>query len=795
MTHMLSLVLVLGLASPALAQPPASNEGTEENAGAAQTEERKPSVVPEPMAPAPATFAVRQLDIGLADVGNDTDSSRFREYQVLPSGAVFPYLRFAGNKKFWYDIVGVNMFRRDARYQAEARPGNFTIQASFTKIPHSFGNDGRTLLSEQQPGTGIWAVSDSLSQGFQSAIQNQFAKSKPGVNFAFLNSLVAPSLANANVVDLRLLREQGKLDLRLTRDNPLDVRVSYFFEKRSGTRASGTAFGFSNVIETPEPIEYRTQDYGLTAEYTRSWGLLRGSFHYNRFANNIETQSFGNPFRSTDSTDPSAYTAPGSGSIGGARIGRVSLPPDNSATTGSLGFLVKFAGHSRFNADATLGQWTQNSAFMPLTSNTAIAVPDQGLPKSLDGKIKTFSLSTALTSRPVDHLHLSARFRRYDLTNDTPRIPFHEGYVRFDAVFEDIPRITVPYGYTTDVLNVSAAYDFGPATIEGGYKLDIWDRTYRETAKTTQNVGYAKLDVRASDWLVLHATAEKGRRNFDLGTLELELSEDASFLNPGAPANLLAVHSDTLQKDGTPLCPAGTICNLRYDQAAKDLDRYGAHAELTPDGGKTTLTLSYIKGKDDYKDSLFGLTKADNESLSAELGFTPSDRVNLYGFYSRENIASFQRGRQSGATVSTSRLDDWTSDVKDKVDSIGGGATLGIVKEKADLKLYGNYQKVDGNNAIASPAGGLPALARAATGGVAGISLFDDTKLYTLSAELAFRATEQLTVSGGGWYQSYKLQDANTSGLANYVPGSFFLAANDSDYDGHVLYLRASYAW
>jgi len=125
------------------------------------------------------------------------------------------------------------------------------------------------------------------------------------------------------------------------------------------------------------------------------------------------------------------------------------------------------------------------------------------------------------------------------------------------------------------------------------------------------------------------------------------------------------VNPATRQADGTPLCPPGTVCNLRYDQADKDVGRYGAQAELTPDGGRTTLTLSYIKGKDDYRNSRFGLIRSDNESIGAEADFTPSDRVSVYGFYTRENISSFQRGRQSAATVSNDRLDDWTSAVDD----------------------------------------------------------------------------------------------------------------------------------
>jgi hypothetical protein len=41
------------------------------------------------------------------------------------------------------------------------------------------------------------------------------------------------------------------------------VGVTYFHERRSGSRtANGTAFGFNNVVETPEPIRFITQTSG-----------------------------------------------------------------------------------------------------------------------------------------------------------------------------------------------------------------------------------------------------------------------------------------------------------------------------------------------------------------------------------------------------------------------------------------------------------------------------------------------------------------------------------------------------
>ena len=160
----------------------------------------------------------------------------------------------------------------------------------------------------------------------------------------------------------------------------------------------------------------------------------------------------------------------------------------------------------------------------------------------------------------------------------------------------------------------------------------------------------------------------------------------------------------------------------------------------------------------------------------------------MFAFFTRENISSFQRGRQSGSTPSVNAADDWTADMEDKVDSVGGGATVSLVKDLLDLSVTGSWQKVDGNNDLDSPPGGSPDVAT-------DIPLFDDTKLLTLNAELVWKIQRGWRLALGGWFEDYEIQDANSSGLANYVPSSFFLAAIDSDYRAHVLYLRASYSW
>jgi MtrB/PioB family decaheme-associated outer membrane protein len=716
-------------------------------------------------------FQSGEVKLGLSQVDQDTLSSKFLEYRDLPNGVTGPFFRIFGKKgEVRYDLSGEHVQQNDQRYLFKLESSAIRVSGEFNKIPHRFGNSGRTLLQATSP--GVLELSDTLQRDFQSAIEAQRAVSPGSVNFTFLNSLVFPSIAAANIVDLELVRSRGNLDIRLTPDKPYDIRVSYFREKRFGDRAAaGTAFGFNNVIETPEPVDYLTQDIGASAEFAGAWGVLRGALHYNWFENNILTQSWDNPFRIVNSTDGAAYLGPSGSSINGPASGLMSLPPDNDAVNASVGTTLKLGDVTRLTADFTFGFWRQNeSPFVAYTTNTAITSPLAAsnintLPaRQLDGQINTYSQVVSLTTRPAEDFTLRARYRRYDLSNDTPRLEF-PGYVRFDTVWEEIPRISVPYGYTNDRFDVTASYDFGPLTLEGGYRFSGFDRTFRETERTTENAVNLAASVRARGIVLVRGTYERASRDFD--EYDFEHSEEASFLAPGPPTN-------------QPLL-------RRYDQAKRDADRFGGELQLTP-GGSVLIGLSYLYNKDDYSETRLGLIDAKADSFTANFDYTPSDRWNVFAHYTRENLSSFQRGRQSGATPSTNPLDDWTAGIDTNVDSVGAGGNFGIVAEKVDLKLQGRYQKVDGFNDLASPPGGNPDVAEP-------ISLFDDTKLLTLLAEVEYKWASRWAFAVGGWFEDYEIRDAFTSTVLNYYPGSFFLAADNGDYQGLVGYVRLSYRW
>jgi len=751
--------------------------------------------------PMPQDFLTGEARLGVGQKDVDSNSSKFLEYREIPNGAVGQYFRVFGQKSgLRYDLLGGNIQQRDAFYRTRIGNNTWRLDGSYVAIPHNFGFDGKTLLQNTSP--GVWRISDTLQSAFQSANQAQFALRPAGLTYAFLNNLVSPSLTAVNPVDLGLDRQRGNLVFRLTPSKPVDIRISYFHEKRTGDRAaSGTSFGFGNVVELPEALQYITQDVGADAQYEGKWGVVRAGLHYNWFDNKIHSFSFDNPFRFTDATDPSAYTAPASGSIGGPNFGRMALPPDNSALRGTFGTTLRLPSRTRISADVSIGSWKQDKTpFIPYTTNTAVRIPGStalptdvaSLPaQKLDGKADVTSLSAMLSSRPADHVSVTARFRRYDMDNKTGRIS-EPGYVRFDGVWEDIPRISVPYGYTTDRFDATVGYDFGILTLEGGYKHMKYDRTFRETETTSENGVVVNADLKPVDWALVRGVYEHGTRGFS--GLEIERSEDASLQAAGAPANLLAVPSDTRQTSGAPLCAAGTVCNLRFDQSHRKFDRFGGQVQLSP-GGKATIALGYYNTKYDYDQTTYGLNQTQYDTFSADVDYAPSDKWSVYAFYAYEKNRDDLRGRQSAATVSINAADDWTSNVKDRINSFGAGAHLTLVPEKWFLDVSGQYQKVDGNNDLGVFPGGGPFTSRVALGGVRSLPIYDDTKITTLNTTVRYRFAKSWDAGVAGYYEEYKIADSNTQNVPYYAPGSFFLSANDANYQAKWAYVFLTYRW
>ena len=748
-------------------------------------------------------FAQEDFDEGTVTLGVlqksfDTDSSKFLEYRDIPQGPVAPEVSFNGKKGSWrYQLMGRDVTQDDQRYFGFVENGTIRFSASYLGVPHHFGNGGKSIL--EPTAANDWRISDALQATHQQAIA---ANPSQSGSYAFLSSLVAPTLAASPAnIDLKLQRGRTNLAFAVTpKDSDLEVGVTYFHERRSGTRAAqGTSFGFSNVIETPEPLLYITQDFAVNGAYKGDWGTVRAAVRFNDFKNSFDTFTFDNPFRITDAVDNPVF-------------GRTSLPPDNKAVTESVGGAFKLGARSRLSADLAFGQWSQNhDPFMPWTTNTAVIIPGNGaavtapLPAAaLDGKIDTLALNAFFNTRLTDNLGLTARYRRYDNDNKTPQIRFEDGYVRFDSSWNATPRISVPYGYTNDSLDAFANYALGNLGLEAGWKYTRMERTFRETETTTENVFRAAADYRR-DWLALRGIAEFGNRGFD--NYDAAHAEHASFLEAEAPANQTVLR--------------------RYDQAERDLTRFGAQVEVSPGSGKFSAFAAYTHTKYEYDQSpvpcqdveLFpgqeafcpggqqtplGLVDDGSNSFTVEANLAAGERANLYAFYTWEDGDILQTGRQSGSTLNFATNDVWTANITTKGNSFGAGADVTVVPDKWFASVFARYQDINGNNLTSLLPGfntsiystaGLQQCTSQTEGIPCEITPFDDTKYTYVVASLRYQVAAHWTAGLSVGYEDYDIDDAQTGNTLNYMPSSFFLQANNRDYQAWVGGLTLSYHW
>jgi len=812
--------LALALASPAIAQTPSPSPSP------------SPTPVPAAEPKVDATLApdFKSVDvtIGAIQRSNDTGSSKFFEYRDIPNGGVVPHLNFAGKSgDFRWELDARDVTQKDQTYFLNVEKGGVALHGSYVGIPHDFGNSGKSLLSPVAPNE--WRLSDTVQQVYQNQIvavpangqidyncQPRFGFTPSPTCFSLL-ALVTPGLnaAPANI-DLRIQRGRGNLELDLLpKDSDFNLGVSYFHERRTGYRAAnGTSFGFGNVVETPEPVNYLTQDFGLNAAFKGAWGTAHAAVHFNDFENKNDYFIFDNPFRVTDSWDPGAYSAPATSTRNGASYGKTSLYPDNKTVTETAGATLKFGPQTRLTADVTLGQWTQNKdPLIPWTTNTSVPITVGGvstgqlaynapLPAAtLDGKAHTTALN-GFFHTAVGPIGLNARYRHYDFDNQTPRYSM-SGYVRFDAAWEEVPRITVPYGYTNDYFDAYANYGSGVLGLEVGWKYNKMKRTFRESDDTSENTFRTAVDLR-SGWVVLRGIGEVGSR--DYSNYELANSEDASFQNPGPPANQTVLR--------------------RPDQAKRDLVRVGGQVELSPGDGKFNLFAAYSHTQFKYnqdpvecqdvsdfpgqavycpggEQKPLGMIHDKYDSFNVEANYAPSPKVNIYAFYTWEDGDILQNGRQSAATLNFAPNDVFTVNMTNKGDTFGAGADFTIVPERWTAKLWARYQKIDGNNDISllqgySTAiyGTNPALnsCTGAGGGACSIPEFDDTKLTYVYGSVFYHFRKQWTASASVGYEDYTIRDAQTGNTLNYMPASFFLQANNRDYTAWVGYLNLTYS-
>jgi hypothetical protein len=347
---------------------------------------------------------------------------------------------------------------------------------------------------------------------------------------------------------------------------------------------------------------------------------------------------------------------------------------------------------------------------------------------------------------------LTLRLRSYDYDNTSPRVEF-PGYVRLDAVWEAFALLTVPYDYTKDNFAVELGWDASDTThLALAYLLESWDRTFREIDSSDEDVIKLTVDSRPRDKVALRASWATGDRSTSEYSVE---AQEVFFVHPEGINN-----QPDLRK---------------YDEAERDVDDYDAQMQLFPsDEWNVTFGLS---GRDeDYDKSRFGLAADEITSYNFEVGYSPGAQLNFYAFGHVADREVFQRGRQSGGTLSTDPLDDWDLLLNEDTTTWGIGLTS-KTESGWTWDLSANISDSDGEADFTTPPGGRDAV---------DFDNYEDIELTQLWLHGSYEVNERCSAGFFYLYEDYSIDSFILRGVVPYLPQSILLVANDGDYQANL---------
>lgn len=709
---------------------------------------------------------LKDLTVGGLYVDVDSNSAKFNEYRDIQNGAQVPKVVIEGKDAElarWMVIDLRNVGRRDARYSMFYDvSGRYSMVLDYNKIPHNYQNDATLWPEEVSPGN--FQIADPVQRSLEGLIAAQWAVNRNGVNFAFLNGLVEPYLATAQRVDVGVQRDRTLARFDFGKGGSFGWGLEYKHENRTGSRPFGAAFGFGNVVELPEPIDYDIDDAKLGAEWKIGKGALRFGYTWSTFENNVDTLYWDNPFRITDSTDASAYQAPSSSSVAGGARGFAALNPDNERQ----GFYAN--GNWRFGKKTSLTfnlnqfKLEQDETLTPYTLNTAIPYPLGGgatstglLPQTTANReVTVTNASGDFGTRFADAFTLRLRYRYYDYDNEAHPIHFDEGYVRYHGVWEDIPREAEPFAYSRDSLSGELGWEIGKAMRLGlEYRMDSMDREYRDVDSADDDTLRLTFDGRWGD-MVLRAALEDGSRSTS------DYEEDATM-------------------------PAGS---RRFDQAERDVTRYNARFEWNP-GDKWSFAIGFDDRQEEYTESTFGLDTDEVLTYNADLSYAFGEAGSLYFYYQYADRDVYMKSRQSGGTPSTNPLDNWQIGFTEKNDYFGTGYTF--KNDRSLFDISARWAKSEGYADFTAYPGGQTLTGRpAGTTNATDIPNYEDIETLYLQARYEFSLMKHVGLGFIYRYEDYTIDSFIIANLDDYLPAALLLAGERGDYTANIggIYLK-----
>jgi MtrB/PioB family decaheme-associated outer membrane protein len=704
--------------------------------GLAQAQQ-EPQATPQTTASAPApttTFSptIGRVDFGFRGQSLSGDAARFNRLRDRREGALVDAFRLEKETATWFfraeaDRVGY----RDQRYRADFQSiGKLKVSFEWDQIPLLQSLTTRSLYTDM--GGGVLAVDDAIQQGIQAGTLT-----------------LANALTQAKQFDLRSRRDVGAFNLAYAVNRSVDLKFAVKHTERNGHNLMsfgfGTNPGLNPSVEMGAPVDDRTTDIKGGVVFANTKGLLSLGYNGSWYHNNVPTVRFDNPLRFTAIS-------------GGASVGQAVLWPTNSSVSVNVNGSYKLQPRTRASAFISIGRWSQDEPLAPPTVNTALVAPPLER-ASAETSADIVSMVYSLTSRPVEDLWLSARYRYYDYANQTPifdTTTLIGDWAVGTAVWENEPA-----SIKRQTLDLDAS--FSPHRYVGlgvGYAREDADRTFRIFEKTAEDVLRFSIDSTGNQYVTLRAKYEFSRRE--------EVGEQPTMRH--------------------------------FDIASRDRSRVIGQVTVTPIA-QLAINASVGDGHDDFKDSGFGLRDNKNRTYGVGFDAVPVDAVSFGLSYGYEKYTALQYSRNISASPTSPAgqaqwIDprrDWWTDQNDTVKTVTAYLDLIKALPKTDIRV--GYDLSDGKATYVYNLN--PDQTLFTTTPLAQLAPLKN-KLSAAQLDLQHFVRENVALGVTYWYEEYRVHDFSlndtTINQLN-LPSTIYTGYLYRPYTAHTFALRMSYLW
>lgn len=721
------------------------------------------------------TKVSQKAEVGYQNVDIDSTEAKFEEYGEVPEGPILKKYILKLEKDNGVDLKfkAKNVRQEDQSFKLSISKDRKTnLVLSWDQSPHLYSNDIRTPYRQTQPGEFHLPLVTRTSLSALNAT-------------SFVNT-INTLIGEGQTLGFR--SDKASLAFSMRPIDSLKVGIGVSEQIKKGNKAIGASFGFSHVVELPQPIDSKTYNTDLNADY--SGKLVQASFRYgfSSFNNDIENMTWDNGKRVSDRAT-SAF-----GYIAGDQSaqGRMSLAPDNSAHNVGLSLGGNLPHNTRVTASFSAGYSEQNRNLLPYTINSAIipgaaATPpfDASNPNNLttnraNAQMMTWTQDFRVHSNPLSPLTLGFLYHVHQLDNRTSEVEM-PGYVRFDQVWESVVSTNVAFQYRKDKMEGKIGYRIiDPVSVGLSYAKETTQRDHREVHKTKENTLKAITDIKPLQWLMFRGSILNARRAMEDFDIDEQVNRGEI---PGMRRFDVADRTRNM----------GTLSAQAYlDSVSMAISASRRHDDFRPGKGELSgvdpITKLHLPSN---QRQMYGVLESRSSKGSLDLGWDATKSIGVTGFYEYEEDKSRQRSNSNGAAANQDAANDWVAQIFDRYHTAGIELDVRGIKDWIDVHLGYDFNRSMGATDLVSVGSALQG----------NFSLPNtETTRQDIKVRTELKISKNLSFGIGYLFQKYDISDFAV-GSVPFGTGSqsgqtnIYLGDSVSNYVAHVTTVLAKYRW